>query len=365
MMNFDHCYAVIMAGGGGTRLWPLSRQARPKQMAQFFEKGTLFQLAVHHLLGLFTYDRIYVVTIAGQAADLMRACPEIPVENFLIEPQPKGTASVIGLAAVALAKKDSRAIMAVLTADHFIQNDRVYHNLLRGGAELASQNYLVTMGITPTYPATGYGYIQYGEQIGLFQDLPAFIVKKFKEKPAETQARSFLESGDHAWNSGMFVWRVDQITAEFSRQMPELASGLNQIADQWESPSREAEIQKVWPAIKPQTIDYGIMENANRVAVIPAKDLGWSDVGSWDSFFEVLPTDDHGNVVIGGEHIGLDTMGTLICTIDAPRLVATIGVNDLIIVDTRDSLLVCSRSQAQKVRQLVSILKEQNRTEYL
>jgi mannose-1-phosphate guanylyltransferase len=364
-MNLEHCYAVIMAGGGGTRLWPLSRQAKPKQMVQFFEQGTLFQLAVQHLLGLFTYDRIFVVTIADQAADLLNACPEIPVDNFLIEPQPRGTASVIGLAAVALQKKDPQAVMAVLTADHFIQNIRIYHSLLQAGVEIATEDYLVTMGIAPTYPATGYGYIQYGEEIGRFQNLPAYKVEKFKEKPGEDQARLFVESGDHAWNSGMFVWRVDQILGEFGRQMPELAGCLKLIADRWDSPLREQEIQKVWPTIKPQTIDYGIMEHANRVAVLPAKDLGWSDVGSWDSFFEVLPADDDGNVVIGGQHLSIDTKGTLICTSDAPRLVATIGVHDLIIVDTHDALLICTRSQAQKVRQLVSILKEKNRTEYL
>ncbi len=364
-MNFDHCYAIIMAGGGGTRLWPLSRQARPKQLVRFFEKGTLFQIAIQRLLGLFTYDRIYVVTIAGQADDLQRDCPEIPAENFLIEPQPRGTASVIGLAAVALEKIDSQATMVVLTADHFIQDDRLYHNLLRAAVEIAAQNYLVTLGITPTYPATGYGYIQYGELIGRYQDLPAHTVQKFKEKPTEDQAQSFLEKGDHAWNSGMFVWRVDQISAEFRRQMPELAAGLKQISDQWNSPEREDVIKAVWPRIKPETIDYGIMEHAERVAVIPARGLGWSDVGSWDSMFEVLPVDDLGNVVRGGQHIGIETTRTLIWASNSSRLIATIGVNDLIIVETGDALLVCSRSQAQKVRQMVTILKEKNRLEYL
>jgi mannose-1-phosphate guanylyltransferase len=326
-------------------------------MVSFFEKGTLFQMAVHRLLGLFTYDRIYVVTIADQAAALMRNCPEIPAENFLIEPQPRGTASVIGLAAIALEKRDPQAVMVVLTADHFIRDDQVFHNLLRAAVEIAGQNYLVTLGITPTYPATGYGYIQQGELIGHYQGLPAYVVQKFKEKPDADRARSFLEKGDHAWNSGMFVWRVDQILSEFRRQMPELAAGLKQISDQWDSSDRESVVQKVWPKIKLETIDYGIMENAERVAVIPARGLGWSDVGSWDSLFEVLPVDDNGNVVMGGQHIGIETTGTLICTSDSPRLVATIGVNDLIIVDTGDALLVCSRSQTQKVRQLVSILK--------
>ena len=364
-MSLEHAYAVIMAGGGGTRLWPLSRQAKPKQLAHIFDQGTLFQMAVHRLLGLFTYDRIYIVTVADQVEDLRRDCPEIPLENYLIEPMPRGTASVIGLGAVALEKRDPKAIMVVLTSDHFIEDGRVFHNLLRASIEAASDNYLVTLGITPTNPSTGYGYIQHGEELGHYQGLPAFLVKKFKEKPKAEQAREFIEKGDHDWNSGMFVWKTDMILREFDRQMPELAAGLWQISASWKTPDRNAVIRRVWPDIKPQTIDYGIMENADREIVIPATGLGWSDVGSWDSLFEVLPVDDKNNVVSGGENISLDTTDTLVFSRGSQRLIVTIGVKDLVIVDTGDALLVCNRNQAQKVRDIVDQLKKTNRTEYL
>ncbi len=364
-MNIDHSYAVIMAGGGGTRLWPLSRQAKPKQLVDLFEEGTLFKMAIQRLLGLFTYDRIFIVTIAEQVEELKRECPEIPAENYLVEPLPRGTASVVGLGAVALEIRDPQATMVVLTSDHFIQDKNVFHNLLRASVNVASEDYLVTLGIKPTYPSTGYGYIQHGERLGQYLGLPAFLVQKFKEKPDEEQARTFFEQGDHDWNSGMFVWKVDKILREFDRQMPELAAGLWEISASWKTPERNAVINRVWPQIKPQTIDYGIMENADRVAVIPATGLGWSDVGSWDSLFDVLPLDDNGNLISGGEHIDLDTRDTLVFSRGSHRLVATIGVSDLVIVDTGDAVLVCHRSQTQKVREIVNRLRKNKRTEYL
>jgi len=364
-MNLEHCYAVIMAGGGGTRLWPLSRLAHPKQMIHFFKEGTLFQLAVQRLLGLFSSDKIYVVTIAEQASELKRDCPEIPPENFLIEPQPRGTASVIGLGAIALKERDSQAIMAVLTADHYIKHDEIFQKLIRASVEVASGDYLVTLGVIPTYPATGYGYIQHGNLIGKYQDMPVYIARKYKEKPDESQARAFIKSGDHDWNSGMFVWRVDRILKEFKRQMPELNSTLMQIAKDWNTSNREAVIQKVWPEINPQTIDYGIMEKAKRVVVIPATDLGWSDVGSWESLFEVLPVDEDGNLNMGSQSINLNTNDSLVYSTNPAKLVVTIGLNNLIVVDTGDALLVCERSKAQQVRQLVNQLRQNNRTEYL
>jgi mannose-1-phosphate guanylyltransferase len=364
-MNFDHCYAVIMAGGGGTRLWPLSRQAHPKQMIHFFKEGTLFQLAVRRLLSLFGNDKIYIVTIAEQANELKRDCPEIPSENFLIEPQPRGTASVIGLSAIALKELDPQAIMAVLTSDHFIKNDDVFQELVRASVEVASADYLVTLGVIPTYPATGYGYIQRGDLIGEYLNMPVYIARRFKEKPDKAQAEAFIESHDHDWNSGMFVWRVDRILGEFKRQMPEFMDSLMQIEENWNSMNRDVVIQKVWPKIKPQTIDYGIMENADRMVVIPATGLGWSDVGSWESLFEVLPVDEKGNINLGSQSINLETTNSLVYSTGSSRLVVTIGLNNLIIVDTGDALLVCERSQAQLVRQLVSLLRQNDRTEYL
>lgn len=355
--TYDHYYAVIMAGGGGTRLWPLSRKERPKQMLRLIDERSMFQTSVERLKGLFTYERILVVTVEEQAAKLRQQCPQIPAENYLIEPTPRGTASVVGLAALALQKRDPQAVMAILTSDHHIGNEDGFRAILAAAFEVACDDYLVTLGIEPGYPATGYGYIQQGEFINVYRDLDAYQVLRFKEKPDEADARSMLVGGDHAWNSGMFVWRVERVMREFEIQMPNLYRSLAEISDAWGTPAEQEIIDVIWPGLHSETIDYGIMEGASRVAVIPAKGLGWSDVGSWESLFEVLPGDEAGNIVIGGQHIGLDTRDSLVYVDQEHRLIVTIGVEDLVVVDTGDVLLVCRKDQAQKVRQIVDQLK--------
>lgn len=354
---FENYYAVIMAGGGGTRLWPLSRKARPKQMLQLLEEGTLFQNAVKRLDHVLPPEHIFVVTVEEQAMELQKQCPEIPPQNFLLEPMPRGTASVVGLAAIALQHLDPQAVMVVLTADHYIGNVALFRQLLQSGYEVSMDDYLVTLGITPTFPATGYGYIQYGESIGIYGDVEAFQSVRFCEKPAEAQARDMLASGDYAWNSGMFVWKVENIFREFERQMPQLYGQLQKIGQAWDDPDRTETLAEIWPQIKPTTIDYGIMEDAQNVAVISARGLQWSDVGTWDSLFDVNQPNKDGNIVIGGQHIALDTHGSLVYVTQERRLIVTIGVDDLVVVDTGDVLLVCRKDQAQKVRQVVDHLK--------
>ena len=354
----EHYYAVIMAGGGGTRLWPLSRKAHPKQMLRLIDERSLFQTAVHRLNGVFPPERILIVTVADQAAQLQEQSPEIPPENFLLEPMPRGTASVVGLAAVALRHQDPEAVMAILTSDHFIGNEEKFRQLLLAAYEVAMDGYLVTLGIAPTFPATGYGYIQQGELLGTFRGMKAYRALRFKEKPDEAQAEAMLESGNHAWNSGMFVWQTDQILSEFERQMPELSSALSQIAMARGTSQQDEVVERVWPGIRQETIDYGIMEDAHQVAVIPAEGLNWSDVGSWDSLFDVLPADEDGNIVMGGRHVGVNTNDSLVYVNQEHRLIVTIGVEDLVVVDTGDVLLVCQKDQAQKVRQVVNHLKQ-------
>ena len=356
--SFEHYYAVIMAGGGGTRLWPLSRQVRPKQMLSLFDERTLFQTSVHRLVGVFSPERIFVVTVAEQADELRAQVPELPLENFILEPTPRGTAPVIGLAAEVLNKKDPEAVMAVLTADHFIGKESYFRELLKTAYLVAKDNFLVTLGIDPTFPATGFGYIQQGEIIGTYGGQPVYRVKTFKEKPTEQYARELIDEGGYSWNSGMFVWRVERILNEFERQMPILAASLAEIGISYGTPTGQTTLERVWPAVQMETIDYGIMETAVGVAVIPAIGLEWNDVGSWDSLFDVIPGDKDGNIVIGGEHIGLDTHQSLIYMNQKHRLIVTIGVNDLVLVDTGDVLLVCRKDQAQKVRQIVNQLKQ-------
>ncbi|MEA4910404.1 MAG: sugar phosphate nucleotidyltransferase [Anaerolineaceae bacterium] len=354
-----------MAGGGGTRLWPLSRQSNPKQMLQLSGERSLFQTAVDRLEGVFPPQRIFIVTVADQAARLQEQCPEIPAQNYLLEPMPRGTASVVGMAALALRAMDPQATMAVLTADHFIENIAGFRSLLQAGYELAQEGYLVTLGIQPTYPATGYGYIQRGESIGEYQGNGAFRVLRFKEKPDEAVAQQMLDQGDHDWNSGMFMWTVERIWNEIHTLMPELAAKLDEIAADWGTDLQDQVLQSVWPTIKPETVDYGIMEKADRVAVLSASGLGWNDVGSWESLFDVLTPDENGNIVLGANHVGLETTHSLVCANQSDRLIVTIGARDLIIVDTGDALMVCPRDDSQKVRQMVNLLKQMGRHEYL
>lgn len=359
--TLEHYYAVIMAGGGGTRLWPLSRQQRPKQMLSLFDERSLFQTSVQRLQGLFAPEHILVVTVESQAAELHRQAPQIPFENFLLEPQARGTASVVGLAAVAVQQRDPQGVMAVLTADHFIRQEDAFRDLLRTAYAVALEDHLVTLGIHPTFPAQGFGYIQRGALLAEWDGQPVYRVLRFKEKPNEEQARQMLVAGDHTWNSGMFIWRSARILAELERQMPHLAAALGQVSAAWSTPEREATIRRLWPSLANETIDYGVMEKAADVAVIPAEGLGWSDVGSWESLFDLLPGDENGNIVIGGQHVGLETKNSLVYATDDRRLIVTIGVEDLVIVDAGDVLLVCPRDQAQQVRQVVSRLKQEDR----
>ena len=364
-MDLEHTYAVIMAGGGGTRLWPVSRRESPKQLLPLLGQETLFQSTVNRLENLFPPERILVVTVEEQARQMQVQAPAIPVENYIIEPLPRGTASVVALAAAVLKKRDPQAAMAILTADHFIRNEDLFRYLIHTAFQVASKDYLVTLGITPTSPSTGYGYIEQGEALDGEYQYPVYMVKRFREKPDHETAEQMVLSGTHSWNSGMFVWKADAILAELERQMPELFSVIQKISEAWNTPKQEEALQSLWPGIRSQTIDYGIMEKAKQVAVLPAGGLGWSDVGSWDSLFEVLLPDNNGNVSVNAPNLMLDTHNTLVYGSSIERLIVTIGLDDTVIVDAGDVLLLCKTDQSQKVRDVVEHLKKHNQENYL
>jgi mannose-1-phosphate guanylyltransferase len=333
-------------------------------MIPLVENRTLFQATVQRLDGVLPPERILVVTTAAQGADLLAQVPSLTPENFLLEPEPRGTASAIGLAAAVLHKHDPQAIMASLHSDHFIRNNDLFALLLRIAADVAQNDYLVTLGITPTYPSTAYGYIQRGAPLPEQYGYPAYRVVRFKEKPDQAAAREMIRAGDHSWNSGMFIWKVSRILEELERQMPELRSALSEISASHGTPEFESTLARCWPALQSETIDYGIMENAERVAVIPAGGLEWSDVGSWDSLFDVLLPDEHGNIVFSGQHMAMDTHNSLVYGNRDSRLIVTIGVDDLVVVDAGDVLLVCRRDETQKVRQMVENLRNSDREHY-
>lgn len=351
-------YAVIMAGGSGTRLWPLSRKSTPKQALRLIGERTMFQHAVDRLAPVFTPDRIFVVTNAEIAEVLRPQTPDVPAENFILEPSGRDSAPAAGLAAVHLLKHDPDAVMVILTADHYIVDTAQFRSALVAAEQVAGDGTIVTLGIEPTYPATGFGYIRLGEAQVITDGFRVYRSGGFKEKPDQRTALHFLEDGRYVWNSGMFIWRADRLLSEFRSQLPDVYAALTGIGEALETPDAARALAEIWPTIRKISIDFGIMEHAEAVSVIPV-DIGWSDIGSWGALLDVLPGDEHGNVA-DGEMLALDTAGCYVRS-DA-RLIATIGLRDMVIVDTPDVLLVCPRARAEEVKTLVNRLAAEGKT---
>jgi len=354
-------YAVIMAGGSGTRLWPLSRQKYPKQALKLVGDKTMFQYAVERIASFFAWDRILVVTRATHAPILMEQTPDMPAENFILEPEGRGTAPAIGLAAVHLQQRDPNAIMAILTADHFITETERFCRVLKAAELIAKDGSLVTLGIRPSSASTGFGYIHQGSALGEKNGFSYFAVCGFTEKPDPTTAQQMFASGEYSWNSGMFIWQVARILSEFERQMPDFYFKLQNIRTVLGTSKYPAMLEKTWLTVAKETIDYGIMEGARQVVVIPIE-IGWTDIGSWGSLLELLPADNEGNVLIGN-HLEIDTKDTLV--FGSKRLVATMGVRDLIIIDTDDAVMICAKNREQDVKAIVTKLKDIQQVELI
>ena len=361
MASIPHFYPVIMAGGSGTRLWPWSRQTRPKQFLRFNSPYTLLQEAYRRIAPLAPPEHVLVVTNRRFAAQVREQLPELPPENILGEPEGRNTAPAIGWAAVVIRQRDPNAVMAALPADHIITKTERFRQVLRAAAAVARENYIVTLGITPTHPATGYGYIEQGEPLGTWEDTPVYRLVRFTEKPDRATAEQFVRSGRYVWNSGMFIWRVDRVLREIQQHMPDLYVGLKRLETAWDTPQANRVLDEVWPTLPKESVDYGIMEHVTDAAVIPA-DIGWNDVGSWEAVYQEYPKDEAGNAV-SGKTLLVDAVNNLVLANN--RLVVLVGTSNLVVVETEDALLICPREHAQEVRKVVHILAAQGREEYL
>ena len=354
-------YAVIMAGGSGTRLWPLSRQHFPKQALQLVGDRTMLQLAVDRLAGLLPIERVLVVTASNYVATLAAQLPGIPPGNFVVEPLARGTAGAIGLAALHLHKCDPDAVMVVLTADHYIRRVDVFRRALEAAHYVAGQGHIVTLGICPSFPATGFGYVRRGERLKTVDGFHAYRVDAFVEKPDAGRAAQFVASDLYSWNSGMFVWQVQRIMDEFARHMPDFYAQIQSISGALATPDYDRTLTEVWSGVRQETIDYGIMEKASDVVVMPV-DIGWTDIGDWEALYGLQSAGAGDNVVLGN-HVGVETSGCLIR--GGKKMIVTIGLQDAIIIDTDDAILICARNRAQHVKAMVERLQANGKAEFL
>ena len=357
-------YAVIMAGGVGTRFWPASRSLLPKQLLDLVGGQSMIQATVARLRQLVPSERVLIVTNVRLVDAIANQLPELSETSVLAEPCKRDTAPCIGLAAIHISSCDEDAIMVVMPSDHVIHTDDQFRQAISGAVELVRQRpgRLVTFGIRPTYAAESFGYIERGEALSDAATDGTYVVRRFREKPDADVARRYLESGDYYWNSGIFVWRAGAILDELRRHEPEMYEHLVSIAEAAGSAHYQQVLEREFAAIDGKSIDYAVMEHAEEVVVVEAP-FQWDDVGSWQSIARLRGTDQYGNTVVGN-HLGVRTSGTIIRT-GEDHLVVTLGLQDCIVVHTEDATLVASKHDEESVRQVVKQLAEQGWDEYL
>lgn len=354
--------AVIMAGGRGERFWPKSRFSLPKQFLQLLGEKTMLQRTAERLQGIVCPDEIFIITAEDYRYLIARQTPEIPAENIIAEPFGRDTAAAVGLASVIIARKNPCDVVVVLPADHYIADEQRFAVALNSAVAVAEKGeHLVTLGIVPSRPETGYGYIARGESYNGLAGKNFFLVESFTEKPDQKRALQFLDSGNYYWNSGIFIWRVDLIRRLIKEHLPVLHEGLAKIDEALGTGQYLETLREVYAGLPKVSIDYGLMEKVSNVVVIPG-DFGWDDVGSWTALEEYKDKDGRGNV-LEGRGVLLDTYNTLVSA--SGKVVATLGINDLIIVEEKDSILVCHKERAQEIKKVILALQENGYEEIL
>ncbi len=351
-------YALILSGGSGTRLWPRSRKRKPKQFLDLVGERTLLQETVARLTEIIPDERIFIVAPPEHRALIHEQLPELRADHLVIEPYPRGNAAAIGLAMAALHAFDPDAVVAVLPSDHVVEKQGAFRNVLVAATAAAEAGWLVTLGIAPQRADTGFGYIEAGEPLEIKAPLPVLKVKRFIEKPKPDAAEKMVAAGGHYWNAGMFVWRVDKILESYREHLPKTAQALDALAESMGSPRYEGVLAEVWEETDRTTIDYGIAERAKNVAVVPA-DIGWHDVGNWSRLADIAGSAARGTA----DDVAVDSSGNYIY---APsKTVVTIGVNDLIVVETDDVLLIAAKDRAEEVKVVVDRLAREEKEHLL
>ena len=352
-------WAVIPAGGAGTRLWPMSRADRPKFLLPLHGSQSLLQETAERLSVLAPAERTLVVCGPGHAAAVARQLPSLPDTNIIVEPSSKGSGPAIGLATALIAHHDQNAILGSFAADHDVRDPIAFARAVETAIVAAEDDWLVTIGITPTRPDTGYGYIERTDELVIETTTgSAFRAASFVEKPDRARAETYLASGRFLWNASMFIWRAQTLMDELARLDPDLHAGLREIVAAWCTPEQDAVAAAVWARLPASTIDEGVMERASRIAVVPAS-MGWSDIGDWHVLGQLATADAAGNS-LGGDVLAVATTNSAAWS-DTGRLIALVGLDNVVVVDTADAVLIADRSQSQTVRQVVRMLKERQR----
>jgi len=357
-------YIILMAGGVGTRFWPMSRRANPKQLLNIVDSKSMLRLTYERIKHLTPANKILVITNHEQVGPIKKQLKYIPKENIIAEPYGRNTAPCIGLAcAIIRARGDEDEVMVVLPADHLISDAKKFRDTIKIAVDFVKiQDCLLTIGIEPKYPEKGYGYIQMKDKISSKKDTEIFKVKTFAEKPNLETAALFLKSGDFLWNCGIFIWSVQRILKEFDEYLPELADDLLKIEMVYNTASFSAAVTDVYSRTKSISIDYGVMERAKDVYVIRA-DFEWNDVGSWEAVYNISPKDKQGNVVHSKENILLNSKDNYFHV--QKKLIATVDIEGLVVVDMDDALLICKKDSSQKIKSIVEVLERKEQDSYL